>query len=122
MRIVEKRSTLLCMKEPGRWHHPMNADVHVRSLERDGLVLWHLFAEAPPRVEYELTKWGRALLAALVPVNCWIQQNTSNMDRSRRAYDRSTNSDWSFRSKRGRGVRVSRVPVSERSACKLLDV
>lgn len=62
----------------------------LRSLERDGLVLRHLFAEVPPRVEYELTDMGAGLLAALVPVYRWIQQNTSNIDRSRRTYDRST--------------------------------
>ena len=61
----------------------------LRSLERDGLVLRHLFAEVPPRVEYEVTEMGVGLLAALVPVNRWIHQNMSHIDRSRRAYDRS---------------------------------
>ena len=61
----------------------------LRSMERDGLVLRHLFAEVPPRVEYELTEMGAGLLTALVPINRWIQQNLSHIDRSRQAYDRS---------------------------------
>ena len=59
----------------------------LRSLERDGLVLRHLFAEVPPRVEYELTEMGAGLLAALVPVNRWIHDNMANIDECRRVYD-----------------------------------
>ncbi|MDE1186267.1 MAG: phage tail tube protein [Pantoea sp.] len=32
----------------------------LRYLERDGLLVRHYFAEVPPRVEYELSRWARA--------------------------------------------------------------
>lgn len=62
----------------------------LRSLERDGLVSRHLFAEVPPRVEYELTEMGAGLLAALGPINRWIFENMPHIDRCRRAYDQSS--------------------------------
>src|ERR687894_136258 len=37
----------------------------LRQLERDGLVLRHVYARVPARVEYELSDTGEALLAAL---------------------------------------------------------
>lgn len=41
---------------------PRTLSERLRLLERDGLVARHSFPESPPRVEYELTEKGEALL------------------------------------------------------------
>ncbi|RAH96792.1 ArsR family transcriptional regulator [Acuticoccus sediminis] len=41
---------------------------HLRELENDGLVARRDFDERPPRVEYELTRSGRALTPVLISV------------------------------------------------------
>src|SRR3954464_6675034 len=43
----------------------------LRQLERDGLVLRHVYARVPARVEYELSDTGEALLQALAPLLDW---------------------------------------------------
>ena len=41
---------------------PRTLSERLRALEEDGLVLRRSYAESPPRVEYELTEKGDALL------------------------------------------------------------
>ncbi|MFG1999185.1 winged helix-turn-helix transcriptional regulator [Spirillospora sp. NPDC048911] len=43
----------------------------LRKLESNGLVVRHRYAEAPPRVEYELTGPGRGLLEPLNALGRW---------------------------------------------------
>lgn len=43
----------------------------LRQLESDGIVKRTLYAEVPPRVEYELTPLGRELEDALNPLEKW---------------------------------------------------
>jgi DNA-binding HxlR family transcriptional regulator len=43
----------------------------LRELEEDGVVRREVFAEAPPRVEYSLTEYGRALLPILEQLSAW---------------------------------------------------
>lgn len=43
----------------------------LRRLESTGLVVRHRYAEAPPRVEYELTEAGRGLLGPLRALGEW---------------------------------------------------
>ncbi len=41
---------------------PRTLSERLRVLESEGIVIRHCYAEAPPRVEYELTEKGEALL------------------------------------------------------------
>ncbi|MFI6789092.1 winged helix-turn-helix transcriptional regulator [Nonomuraea sp. NPDC050383] len=43
----------------------------LRRLESNGLVVRHSYAEAPPRVEYELTGLGRSLLEPIERLGEW---------------------------------------------------
>ncbi len=45
--------------------------LQLRQLEHDGLVKRTIFAEVPPRVEYELTAEGRTLLPLLEEIAKW---------------------------------------------------
>ncbi|NEQ53258.1 MAG: helix-turn-helix transcriptional regulator [Leptolyngbya sp. SIO3F4] len=45
--------------------------LQLRELEADGVVARHVYAEVPPRVEYELTEFGRSLEAILVLMQDW---------------------------------------------------
>ncbi|CAD6560063.1 hypothetical protein LMG28727_07037 [Paraburkholderia kirstenboschensis] len=44
----------------------------LRTLEKEGLVTRTVFAQVPPRVEYESTRLGRDLLGEIIPVCRWI--------------------------------------------------
>jgi DNA-binding HxlR family transcriptional regulator len=43
----------------------------LRELERDGIVARKVYPEVPPKVEYRLTDWGRALCPALDALLEW---------------------------------------------------
>lgn len=45
--------------------------LQLRELEEDGLVKRTVYAEVPPRVEYELTPFGRSLQPVLVGLRDW---------------------------------------------------
>jgi DNA-binding HxlR family transcriptional regulator len=47
----------------------------VRSLERDGLLTRDVYAEVPPRVEYELTPLGRQFMQPVLALVTWVQMN-----------------------------------------------
>ena len=59
----------------------------VRHLERDGLVTRTVFAEVPPRVEYELTAMGRTLIEPAVALAEWAVDNNPGIERNQSAYD-----------------------------------
>lgn len=59
----------------------------LRALERDGLITREVFAEVPPRVEYELTELGRDLLAPIDAVRIWAEQHANRIVENRDAYD-----------------------------------
>ena len=45
--------------------------LQLRELEADGVIERHVYAEVPPRVEYELTEFGRSLEPILVLMQEW---------------------------------------------------
>lgn len=59
----------------------------VRQLERDGLLTRTVFAEVPPRVEYELTPVGRTLIEPSVALARWAIANYPDIEAARAAYD-----------------------------------
>ncbi len=45
--------------------------LHLRELERDGLLTRRVYAEVPPRVEYGLTPCGHTAVPVLRAMNAW---------------------------------------------------
>lgn len=43
----------------------------LRELERDGVLFRAVYPEVPPRVDYRLTDWGRALCPAIDALLSW---------------------------------------------------
>ena len=64
----------------------------LRSLERDGLLTRDVYAEAPPRVEYELTPLGRRFMQPVRALVEWLQVNWSVIRASRDTFDRRSQS------------------------------
>jgi len=58
----------------------------LRRLEQDGFVKQTLFAEIPPRVEYELTELGHSFLAPLEALVAWADANHQSICNARRDY------------------------------------
>ncbi|WP_371573547.1 winged helix-turn-helix transcriptional regulator [Streptomyces sp. NBC_01314] len=59
----------------------------LRDLERDGLVTRHMYAEVPPRVEYELTSLGRTLHAPLHALGLWAEEHMTEVFAARDSFD-----------------------------------
>lgn len=59
----------------------------LRQLERDGLVTRVVFAEVPPRVEYEITQLGTEMLEQVHPLWVWAVKNVSRFEQAQRRYD-----------------------------------
>lgn len=59
----------------------------VREMERDGLVTRTVYAEVPPRVEYELTPLGLTLGGAFCGVWVWASDNLRAVEQARRKFD-----------------------------------
>jgi DNA-binding HxlR family transcriptional regulator len=59
----------------------------VRNLERDGVLTRHVYAEVPPRVEYELTALGRGLMDPVRGLVLWLQLHWQEIRTSRDRFD-----------------------------------
>jgi DNA-binding HxlR family transcriptional regulator len=59
----------------------------LRHLERDGMLTRHVFAEVPPRVEYELTTLGRGLMDPVRGLVTWLQSNWATIRTARERFD-----------------------------------
>jgi DNA-binding HxlR family transcriptional regulator len=62
----------------------------LRSLERDGLLSRHIYAEVPPRVEYELTPLGKRFMQPVRVLVAWLQMNWSAIRTARERFDRQS--------------------------------
>ncbi len=59
----------------------------LRALERDGFVEREIFPEVPPRVEYELTKFGESVLEPMKALAEWATRNWAAVEKSREKFD-----------------------------------
>jgi DNA-binding HxlR family transcriptional regulator len=59
----------------------------LRHLERDGLVSRRIFAQVPPRVEYELTPLGRELYRRVDPLVEWARGQATAFAAARQRFD-----------------------------------
>ena len=59
----------------------------LRDLERDGIVTRHMYAEVPPRVEYELTQLGHTLHAPLHALGLWAEKHMTEVIAARESFD-----------------------------------
>ncbi|WP_329253148.1 helix-turn-helix domain-containing protein [Streptomyces canus] len=59
----------------------------LRGMERDGLLTRTVFAEVPPRVEYELTPLGHSLRPVMEPINTWASEHVDEVLSLRKVHD-----------------------------------
>lgn len=59
----------------------------LRSLQRDGLVERHVYAEVPVRVEYSLTALGWSATELLTALADWADKHMPEVDEARSRYD-----------------------------------
>jgi DNA-binding HxlR family transcriptional regulator len=69
--------------------------VTLRALERDGLVTRTVYAEVPPRVEYQLTGLGRSLQSVAILLADWVGQHQEVIVRHRAQFDRASGGETS---------------------------
>ena len=59
----------------------------LKNLERDGMVVREVFAEVPPRVEYEMTDLGRSLLSPTQGLVDWAKKYWEQVRKAQSNYD-----------------------------------
>jgi DNA-binding HxlR family transcriptional regulator len=63
----------------------------LRTLERDGLVIRTVYAEVPPRVQYELTPLGETLCAPIRAIHQWAETHIEAVSHAQAEYDAREN-------------------------------
>jgi len=64
-----KRFGELCRLAPNATERMIT--LQLRELEADGVITRHVYAEVPPRVEYEVTEYGRSLHPIIAAMQEW---------------------------------------------------
>ncbi|SER77734.1 DNA-binding transcriptional regulator, HxlR family [Propionibacterium cyclohexanicum] len=64
----------------------------LRLMEQDGLVARRVYAEVPPRVEYELTALGRSLREPVRAARRWAETHVGDVLEARDAWDQGHSS------------------------------
>ena len=102
IRIGDKWSAgiILCLEQgprrfseirvPLRGATPKVLTQTLRALERDGMITRTVYAEVPPRVEYELTPLGRTLLELIAACRHWAHEHLPTLLAARTAYENNT--------------------------------
>ena len=65
----------------------------LRTLERDGLVSRTVYAQVPPRVEYELTPLGRTLIEPIRAIRVWAESHIKQVIAAQQTYDQRQSSE-----------------------------
>jgi DNA-binding HxlR family transcriptional regulator len=60
----------------------------LRNLERDGLLVREVYAEIPPRVEYELSPMGKDVMVPVGALMKWIEGHFGAIEKAREGFDR----------------------------------
>lgn len=61
----------------------------LRALERDGILIRTIYAQVPPRVEYQLTDLGRSLAQPIAAIQDWAEGHVAAVLAARNSYDSS---------------------------------
>lgn len=56
----------------------------LKTLEHNGFIVRHDYTEIPPRVDYELTEFGREASERLFDLTSWLENNMSKLLESQR--------------------------------------
>ncbi|WP_104109582.1 MULTISPECIES: helix-turn-helix domain-containing protein [unclassified Arthrobacter] len=59
----------------------------LRGLERDGLIIRTMYAQIPPRVEYQLSESGTSLAQPILALETWAKDNMPIIMSARETYD-----------------------------------
>lgn len=80
-----QRFTAIQASIPGISHRMLTRTL--RALERDGMVTRTVYAQVPPRVDYELTGLGATLSEPVLAFVGWVERHQDEVEANRAAFD-----------------------------------